>query len=228
MNDSGEKELVLGNKQLLAIFFVGVLLCGVFFVVGYVVGGNSAKSLSTTTDATSSTSTSSGSEGKREEPQAQTAADNYTPSTYTPTPSDTGGMVPTAEPRMADNPAASGSQPTATSAPATRIPAQPFQSQPEVNAAAASPGSTASTGIFVSVPEKGANYVQVIATPRPHADDMVKILREAKLPAILAESPTQPLFEVLVGPYRTPLTLAEAKRKLTDLSFYGQLYVHKY
>ena len=38
-NDNhGERELVLGNRQLLRIFFVAILLCGVFFEMGYVVG----------------------------------------------------------------------------------------------------------------------------------------------------------------------------------------------
>src|SRR3954470_7438672 len=39
----GEKELVLGNKQLISLFFVVVALWGVFFAMGYLVGLNSAK-----------------------------------------------------------------------------------------------------------------------------------------------------------------------------------------
>ena len=39
----GEKELVLGNKQLISLFFVVVALCGVFFAMGYMVRGNSIK-----------------------------------------------------------------------------------------------------------------------------------------------------------------------------------------
>ena len=38
----GEFELVLGNKQLLSVFFLVILLLGVFFTMGYVVGKNSA------------------------------------------------------------------------------------------------------------------------------------------------------------------------------------------
>ena len=46
-NDSGtseasEFELVLGNKQLLSVFFIVVVLLGVFFTMGYIVGRNSA------------------------------------------------------------------------------------------------------------------------------------------------------------------------------------------
>ena len=43
MTQTDEKELVLGNKQLLSLFFVVVALCGVFFAVGYRIGQNSTK-----------------------------------------------------------------------------------------------------------------------------------------------------------------------------------------
>jgi cell division septation protein DedD len=39
----GEKELVLGNKQLISLFFVVVALCGVFFAMGFMIGRNMAK-----------------------------------------------------------------------------------------------------------------------------------------------------------------------------------------
>src|SRR4051794_21678168 len=40
-NEVGEFELVLGNKQLLSVFFIVVILLGVFFTMGYIVGRNS-------------------------------------------------------------------------------------------------------------------------------------------------------------------------------------------
>jgi cell division septation protein DedD len=40
-NEEGEFELVLGNKQLLSVLFIVVVLLGVFFAMGYVVGRNS-------------------------------------------------------------------------------------------------------------------------------------------------------------------------------------------
>ena len=36
-----EQEFVLGNRQLISAFFVVVMLLGVFFVMGYIVGNNS-------------------------------------------------------------------------------------------------------------------------------------------------------------------------------------------
>ena len=40
--EGSEFELVLGNKQLLSVFFIVVILLGIFFTMGYVVGRNSA------------------------------------------------------------------------------------------------------------------------------------------------------------------------------------------
>jgi cell division protein FtsN len=41
-NQDGEFEVLLGNKQLLSIFFIVVILLGVFFTMGYVLGRNAA------------------------------------------------------------------------------------------------------------------------------------------------------------------------------------------
>lgn len=53
----GEKELVLGNKQLVSFFFVVLALCGVFFALGYMIGRNSSKTtvLGSDTSTTGST-----------------------------------------------------------------------------------------------------------------------------------------------------------------------------
>jgi cell division septation protein DedD len=40
--EDGEFELILGNRQLLSLFFVMLVLLGVFFTMGYVVGRNSS------------------------------------------------------------------------------------------------------------------------------------------------------------------------------------------
>ena len=41
-NEEGEFELVLGNRQLLSGFFIVVILFGVFFTMGYIVGRHSS------------------------------------------------------------------------------------------------------------------------------------------------------------------------------------------
>jgi len=41
-NEDGEFELILGNSQLLSVFFIVVVLIAVFFMMGYIVGRNSS------------------------------------------------------------------------------------------------------------------------------------------------------------------------------------------
>ena len=41
-NEDGEFELVLGNRQLVSVFLIVVILLGVFFSMGYIVGRNAA------------------------------------------------------------------------------------------------------------------------------------------------------------------------------------------
>lgn len=81
---SGEKELIIGNKQLISLFFVVVALCGVFFAMGYMVRGNSLKgSVSTSTIAAdSSAAAPSDTTVRRQQPEppAETT-DSAAPST---------------------------------------------------------------------------------------------------------------------------------------------------
>ena len=42
-NEEGEFELVLGNRQLLSVFFIVVILLGVFFAIGYIVGTSAGR-----------------------------------------------------------------------------------------------------------------------------------------------------------------------------------------
>lgn len=221
-NEDGERELVLGNRQLLAIFFVGALLCGVFFAMGYVVGGNSAKAGAAAASATDSASAVT-SDGKREEPRAQSATDGGAMAGAMAASGDMGSQLPAAEPRVADNPAAAGAQPPVPAAPA---PAPMAETAPAPRSAAPV-SAAAATPVYLSVPEKDASYWQVTATQRPAADDLVRMFRERQLPAILAESSNPRLFRVLVGPYRSPVALADAKRKVTDLGFDG-IVIQKY
>ena len=41
-NEEGEFELILGNRQLISVFLIVVILLGIFFSMGYIVGRNSA------------------------------------------------------------------------------------------------------------------------------------------------------------------------------------------
>jgi cell division septation protein DedD len=65
----------------------------------------------------------------------------------------------------------------------------------------------------------GGAYLQVGAVSRVDAENLVRTLKEQKLPALMSESPKKGLFRVLVGPYRQTADLAEAKSRLKALGF---------
>ena len=69
MQSDGEKELVLGNKQLISLFFVVVALCGVFFAMGYMIGRNSSRmAFAGSGDAAAQTASPSG-QRRQQEPE---------------------------------------------------------------------------------------------------------------------------------------------------------------
>ena len=233
-DNDGERELVLGNKQLLGIFFVATLLCGVFFAMGYVVGGNSAKSA---VAAASGDTAATPAGGQRDEPSAlqsaqqTTASQTATDTGANPVSGDTTPQLPGPEPVLKDNPAAA-QPPVRAPVAAAPVPVAPAPKTAPTPSPAASSAGLPVTGteatVYVSEPEKGARYWQVTATQRPAADALVQSLRDRHLPAILAESSKPALYEVLVGPYRSDLTLADAKKKLTDIGGFDGLIQKKF
>jgi cell division septation protein DedD len=85
----GEKELVLGNKQLISLFFVIVALCGVFFAGGYMIGRNTSKTATANPDGTAPAPAASASPIPRSqdsEPPRETAGEE--PQTPSPAPAD--------------------------------------------------------------------------------------------------------------------------------------------
>lgn len=94
MSQAGDKELILGNKQLISLFFVVVALCGVFFAMGYMVRGNSLKGSLSTTDDSSATNQSATVKRQQPEPPRDTAAEappaeNAAPTVEAPPPDST-------------------------------------------------------------------------------------------------------------------------------------------
>jgi cell division septation protein DedD len=69
MSQGDEKELILGNKQLVSLFFVVVALCGVFFALGYMVRGSSLKSSASTADNSAAAAASPSDTLKRQQPE---------------------------------------------------------------------------------------------------------------------------------------------------------------
>lgn len=185
----GEKELVLGNKQLISLFFVIVALCGVFFALGYMMGRPSGKQVAAIPD-TSAASTPGG--------------------TASPTPAqpqDSSQSEPPRETAPADV------QPAPAEAQTPSTQTQAAHDVPPAPAPAAAPSATPRAR------DDGATYLQVTALGRSDATNLVKTLKEQNFPVLLAESSKPDLFRVLVGPYHQTADVADAKARLKALGF---------
>jgi outer membrane biosynthesis protein TonB len=89
-NEDGEFELILGNRQLLSVFFIVVILLGVFFTMGYIVGRNSG----TLTSDIASTPTP---EGKPQVVEPPVAKVTEQPAPDPPKPTETAPQQPAKE-----------------------------------------------------------------------------------------------------------------------------------
>ena len=211
----GEKELILGNKQLISLFFVVVALCGVCFAMGYIIGRNSSKP-AVAADApqpqAAAPAQSQDLEPPRETSQASSGADAGSPSSAVQDSAQPSSSSPVSSGAAADNPGAASSAPAADprmTRPGRDVPVQARVSQADT-----------ATVAPVSAPQPGTgSYLQVGAVSRVDAENLVRTLKEEKLPALMVESPKKGLYRVLVGPYRQTPDLAEAKSRLKSLGF---------
>ena len=91
-NEDGEFELILGNRQLLSVFFIVVILLGVFFTMGYIVGRNSG---TVSAEVTPTPSVDA-------RPAGETQARVPEPAPALPAPAETAPQQPTPAPPAAE------------------------------------------------------------------------------------------------------------------------------
>lgn len=196
-NDDGEFELILGNRQLMSVFFIVVILLGVFFAMGYIVGRNS--------------SPTGVPEVASRRPDTRPAAD--TPASTRETPKETATSAPAEAPKDAD------SQPRETAAqqgPATKPAPAPEPAPAPV------PVKTPARAGTSGEPQSGKTYLQLSAIDHDKAEIMVELLRKKNFAAIAAEIPEKPgVFRVLVGPI-SDADINKTRAALQDASFPGK------
>jgi hypothetical protein len=172
-NDEGEFELVLGNRQLLSGFFIVVILFGIFFTMGYIVGRHSSPAGPDTTAAAS--------------PEQAPSTSLRPASPAGPPPGQ--AEVVAAESRKSEPPPQTP-EPVTGTRPATAPPETPRPVEKTV-------ASHSSSG--VSDPAPGS-YLQVAAPKRTAADGVVESLKNKGIMAVLAPGPNEETVRVLVGP----------------------------
>jgi len=194
-NDEGEFELVLGNRQLLSVFFIVVVLLGVFFTMGYIVGRN------TSSEAAAQMAAIPG-QPLVVESETPATAKTSSPPAATPKP-------PPAKPVAAADPTPSPPARTTTPPPAAKPkPAPPAPTPPP----APSPSG-------VQAPGTGQTFLQVAATSRPEGEVLRDVLSKRGFRCQLAPVPGQDLIRVLVGPVNGAEELAAARSKLQAAGF---------
>jgi hypothetical protein len=193
-NETGEFELVLGNRQLLSGFFIVALLFGVAFAMGYIVGRNSTPSpkLQAETGATTT--------AVNQEPRPQPA---------TPAPS---------QPSDAQAPSPRDNDAKDTAQPDSDTPAQPT-TQPAKEGPAAAPPVAAESKPSENQEPAAGTYWQAIATTQAGAEIVAKALHDKGFPVLLTPG-TKGLTRVLIGPYSETDTQALGRAK-TDLEKAG-------
>ncbi len=196
-NETGEFELVLGNRQLISGFFIVVILFGIFFAMGYIVGRNSAPSPKMAADAAP----------VQPAPTAAPAArpDSGPPAAETVKPADT-----------------APAQAAESAAPATQATAPPQTKAAETAPAPATPAAAVADPATVAEPEPGQTYLQVMAVRRPEAEAVVRTLKDKGFPVVLSPAPDKKeLFRVLVGPYSDAAATGKAKAELENAGFHA-------
>jgi hypothetical protein len=220
MNEDGEFELVLGNKQLFSVFFIVVVLLGVCFLMGYVVGKNSAPVLNAAIapagdreplvipTATEPPVT------KAKEPaavEAPVAAKRTAPQAPPNALTEKEAQVASAPP-----PQAEAVKPAAPPPPAPEKQAKTVLPAFQPEKAAKSNSKQAPIG---SQPLPGRVYLQLSATDRDSAEGMADLLRSKSFSAIAAQIPERPeLYRVLVGPLNEG-DIAKTRTNLKASSF---------
>ncbi len=191
MDEMQETEITLGTGRLLTIFFALVMVCAVFFGLGYTMGRSSAKAATVVSDAPSSTLPVPVSE----RPKASAARSNQ-PKTDCDTPDCKAGKSTSDELTFYKSVEQKGANPQLmpgdkTATDAASVPAiVPSTEQPPaelVKPASALP----------------AFVVQIAAVSKKEdADALVSALRKKQYPVIVVNNMAEDkLFHVQVGPF---------------------------
>jgi cell division septation protein DedD len=207
-----ETEILLGNKQLLGIFFVVAVLLGIAFYGGYMVGKAAPAKRTVTAGSTSDTGTApaaaatgSGNGGETHTISGETStASDVNPTDATePQPPSTAPPLGTPKSKKA--------QPVAHEAPAASAP---------------EPSHTPASTNFN--PEAGQQFLQVAAVGRDEALGVAHVLHAKGFQAHAVPKPGNPkVYRVLIGPLHDAGDLSTTRDALRRTGF-REVIVQKY
>ena len=203
-NDDGEFELVLGNRQLISVFVIVVVLLAVFFSMGYIVGRNSQPTETARNEKTKT--------------DADTSPNPDTPAPDTSTPSASESATPSAS-----QTAPEATKPAQATPPPTPAKPEPVRKEtPKPSPVTSPPASSSSAPVHATAAGEPASgqYWQVVATARGDAEIIAEALGKKGFHVVLAPIPNKDgVFRVLVGPLRDASTQAQIRTGLESAGF---------
>lgn len=206
-NDDNETEILLGNKQLLGVFFVVAILLGIAFYGGYMVGktmpGKKPVTAGPVQESSGSQSSGTGASG----------GETHTLSGDTSTTSNVNPTDATEPDAVAPSHAPLGT-------PKRRKPESLGNSAPQTEM---NPKTTSGF-----VPQAGQEFLQVAAVGRDEALGVANVLHAKGFRAHAVPKPGNPkLYRVLVGPLRDAGDLSSTRDALRKTGF-REVIVQKY
>lgn len=214
----GGGDRVLESRHLVGLFLGVVLLCGVFFTLGYVMGRTQYGGAVHAADGfNSNVPSASVSPKSKSAPNAKPA----------PAPPDSGGWDFYDNKKAANDHLESAPAP-ATAAPATKTPASVPAVATKSNSA---PPPAATKTVAAPAPKQPARFqppalnknsivLQVAAVKlQRDALEMADAIQQKKFPSFVATSPVDNFYHVQVGPYPDMPSAENAKRALEQMGF---------
>ena len=204
-NEDGEFELILGNRQMMSVFFIVVLLFGVIFAIGYILGTNRGPAAEVASVRRPEKAVVVPSPGRDSNPAP--AADAPPP----PAPEPNKQEEKKAEPAKKTEPKPEPPKPEVAKVEKPKPEPTKAEIKKAEKAAKAAPAGA------IGQPSPGM-YLQLAATKREEAELEVDVLRKKGFKAMAAQHPENPiLFRVLVG----PLAKDDINKMKTDLKNAG-------
>lgn len=199
-SSESETEILLGNKQLLGIFFLVAVLIGVAFGGGYMLGrGAGDKKVAGPVPI------------PVKDTAAATAANPTGGETRTVSPSDSA---------LPDGVSEQAAEQPVLGSPKHANPAHADAPPPQIATPAANSSNFA--------PQSGQEFLQVAAVPRSEALSVADVLRKKGFRAHAVPVPTNTkLYRVIVGPVRDVADLSSTREELRKTGF-GKVIVQKY
>jgi DedD protein len=204
MDSSQDTEITLGTAKLLGLFFSLVIVCAVFFALGYTLGRKSDAGLAATSSTTPLQTTSNGPKPTGS-PSTQPAAPPMTFYKAVEQKDANAQLTPaTSTDTTSASPAAAGQAPASTPGAATASPG---------TSPATSATQTANPPDPLAALPSSSYFVQVAAVSKQEdAEALVDALKKKTYPAFVAtNTSTDKLFRVQVGPF-ADIKDAEAMR----------------